>query len=198
MKPLLAGSCAFLMVALAVHSTSADIVFFKVTGNAGDGLLGGNVNPTAPTNPGSGAVGSTRIFFDTDTNDLHIDIEWGSANGYTDLTGEVTMLHLHGMTADPAPQSYNQVNSNILVNVGNSLNFDSSATSGGVVDNFFIGNPDVQGLLEGRTYLNIHTAANSAGEIRGYLVVVPEPGAAIGLFWFGLLATQRRKRSGLC
>ncbi len=177
-----------------IGAVQADIIFFKVTGNEGDGLLGGNVNPTAPTNPGSGGIGSTGIFLDTDTNTLHIDIEWGSGNGYTDMTDVVTMVHLHGMTADPAPQSFNQVNSNILINVGNSLNFDNSASSGGVIDDFFIGNPDIPGLLEGRTYLNIHTAANSGGEIRGYLVVVPEPASmAVCLVVVGLMIARRQR-----
>ena len=197
MKPkttCLAYGITALMLVLTVSHAQADIVFFKVTGLGGDGLLGGNVNPTAPDNPGSGGIGGTGIFLDTATGDFHIDIEWGSGNEYTDLTGEVTMVHLHGMTPDPAPLSFNQVNTNVLINVGNSLNFNNSASAGGVVDDFFVANPDIPGLLQGRTYLNIHTAANPAGELRGYLVAIPEPSstACVMLFLFG--GTLRRRR----
>jgi hypothetical protein len=52
----------------------------------------------------------------------------------------------------------------------------------------------LNGLNEGVTYLNIHTTNNPGGEIRGFLVPVPEPstfllaGAAIA----GLLLRRRR------
>jgi hypothetical protein len=154
----------------------ADIVVFKLTGVAGEGLLGGNVTNAPPTDAGSGGMGPTGLQLDTDMNILHIDIEWGSDNGYSDMSGLVTMVHLHGLTDDPAPQSFNQISTNILVNVGQLGVFNNSPTDGSVTGNFFLADADVAGLLEGRTYLNVHTNLNSMGEIRGYLVVVPEPG----------------------
>lgn len=44
----------------------------------------------------------------------------------------------------------------------------------------------LQGLSEGRAYLNIHTQAFPGGEIRGFLQQVPEP-ATLALMAFGLL-----------
>ena len=51
-------------------------------------------------------------------------------------------------------------------------------------------------ILEGRSYINFHTTQFPGGEIRGAIVVTPEPGAwallATGLTGVGLLARRRR------
>ena len=56
----------------------------------------------------------------------------------------------------------------------------------------------INGLLNGLTYLNIHTTAFPGGEIRGFVVVVPEPEAyallVAGLAMIGL-ATRKRRRA---
>ena len=184
------------LVSVAIFTCSpvaAEQVEFRLTGNAGAGLLPGNVTPPT-TSTGSGGIGLTGIIFDLDTNILHIDIGWGSENGYSDLTGEITMLHLHGPTDDPPPKSFSQTGE-LLINLGNSLNFDSSPTGGGLVDDFFISNPDVPALLGGRTYINVHTAMYEFGEIRGYLVrVVPEPGSTVILACLVSIAAFSRRR----
>ena len=42
--------------------------------------------------------------------------------------------------------------------------------------------------------MNVHTSANGGGEIRGNLVAVPEPSAALfGAASIGLLALRRRR-----
>jgi len=54
----------------------------------------------------------------------------------------------------------------------------------------------INGLLTGRTYLNIHTTANPGGEIRGF-VAVPEPMTAsliaLGLAAAGFVSRRRRR-----
>ena len=50
-----------------------------------------------------------------------------------------------------------------------------------------------QELLQNLTYLNLHSNRNTGGEIRGQLIVVPEP-AAIGMLGLGALALLARRR----
>ena len=190
---------AFALIILILFTCSplaAEQVEFRLTGNAGDGLLPGNVTPPTASD-GSGGIGLTGILFDLDTNFLYLDFGWGSENGFSDLTGEVTNLHLHGPTPDPAPLSYNETGP-LLINLATSPHFNSSPTGGGLVDFYFISNSDVDALLAGRFYINVHTEMYDMGEIRGYLVPVPEPGSAAVLGSLALLAASgRRRRSRL-
>lgn len=182
------------LVLLASHSR-AEIVDLVVTGAQGNGLLPGNINPGTSSN-GSGSIGSTGLFLDTDTNILHVDVEWGSENGFSDLTGEIILLHLHGPTPSLAPDNFGEVNPDILVNLGNSLNFNSSASGGGLVDEFFLSNAQEEYVLSGRTYINVHTDLYPTGEIRGYILPassIPEPSAATIMVAMMLFAGGRRR-----
>lgn len=51
----------------------------------------------------------------------------------------------------------------------------------------------VPNLLAGLSYINFHTVQFPAGEIRGQIIPVPEPGA-LGLLGLGLLAIVARRR----
>ena len=171
------------VIHLAGVAKSDEIQFF-LTGAEGIGLLPGNIDPPT-SSTGSGNAGSTGIVYDTDTNTFSVDIEWGSENGYSDLSGEVTLLHLHGPTPSLPPFNFGEVNPNIIVNLANSLNFNSSGSGGSLVDEYFLSNQEEEWLLQGRTYINVHTAMYETGEIRGYLLPqgfsIPEPGTGIGL-----------------
>lgn len=73
--------------------------------------------------------------------------------------------------------------------------WNSSASAGGFNGTVTILAADVPALLNGQFYMNVHTATNGGGEIRGNLVQVPEPtvslmGAAATL---GLLTLRRRR-----
>ena len=173
----------------------AEIVEFWLTGNGGAGLQASNVTPGTGS-AGEGGIGSSGITFDTDTNILHVDVNWGSGNGFGgDLTGPVTLLHLHGPTSAPPPDAFSQTGP-LMVTLSTSLSFNSSPIEGGVNDNYFINNADVPGLLQGRTYINVHTDSFPMGEIRGYLVAVPEPGSLWLLLAFSAVVTGRRKKQG--
>jgi hypothetical protein len=57
------------------------------------------------------------------------------------------------------------------------------------------------GIADGRAYLNIHTSTFPGGEIRGFLVPIPEPGTwlvcALGMAGIGLRSRFRRRRLNL-
>ncbi|MCP4079774.1 MAG: CHRD domain-containing protein [Planctomycetaceae bacterium] len=193
MKRLVAGLVLAVCCSYLSGAVTADIVDFRLTGNGGEGLLDTNVTP--PTgSAGEGGIGLSGITLDTDNNILHVDIDWGTANGYAgDLTGPVTKLHLHGPTPANAPDSFSQTGP-LMVTLSSSLSFNSSGINGGVNDDFFINSSDMQAILDGRTYINVHTDAFEFGEIRGYLVAaVPEPGTT-GLVLAGAIFVGLRRR----
>ena len=187
-------SCC-LVVLLFCGTAYCDQVQFFLTGAQGIGLLPGNIDPPT-SSTGSGDMGIAGILLDTDTNILSIDIEWGSENGYSDLSGEITLLHLHGPTPSLPPSNFGEVNPNIIVNLANSLNFNSSATGGGLNDGYFLSNQEEEWLLSGRTYINVHTEMHPTGEIRGYVLPnsVPEPGSTIFVSGIVIAAVLRRRR----
>ena len=89
---------------------------------------------------------------------------------------------------------------NVIINLGNSLQFDPTFDGGGLNDDFFLSNEEAEWLLDGRTYINVHTKMYDTGEIRGYLLpadaIVPEPGAVpLASLLLVALAGHRKRRS---
>lgn len=167
---------------------SADIIRLTLSGAAGNGITAAN----EPGNTGNGSGGLLgNLTFDTDTNELFADIGWGSGHGagFNDLTSDVTLLNIHGPTADGAPDSFNQNGPGLIT-----LNpQDTSADNGRYTGTVQL--PVANDLLTGRLYIHIHTANNTGGEARGYLVAVPEPatGGVLGIL-FALSLLKRRRR----
>jgi hypothetical protein len=180
-----------LLVAFAT-AASAQTIFFDLLGKGGTGLLGSNETGTVTT-PGSGGEIGGGIFLDTATNVLTINVGWGSGNGFTDLSGNAANAHIHG------PADIN-TSTGVLVQLGtlavSGITYDASATSGSItgsfdLDDLSLGTGD---LLAGLWYINIHTALNPPGEIRGNLVAIPEPSSLTALLGLTALFALPRRR----
>lgn len=158
---------------LAVLASPASAVIINFTAT----LSGAQEVPPTP----SPATGSAIVTLDTDTNLLSWNITFTAES----LLGTTTASHFHG----PAPAG---MNAPVIVNINLTPGFGSpqigSATISAEHEAFF---------LAELTYINIHTTTFPGGEIRGQVLMVPEPTSML-LFASGLLPilfAGRRRRS---
>jgi len=101
-----------------------------------------------PPNDSKG-TGTVTATFDTATKKL----TWKGS--YEGLSGPATAAHLHG----PAPAGKNAA---VMVPINpHGPSFEGSAT---------LTDAQAKALMDGDMYVNIHTAAHKAGEIRGQVV----------------------------
>ena len=119
---------------------------------------------------------STEIFsgitYNTDTNVLSFAIGYGSFAGFTNLTGPATLAHIHGPapvtgTAAPIHDFFTPVNQHLFAPV--------PANGGVIIGTAILSAANETNLLNGQLYINIHTAANPAGEIRAQLINIGNP-----------------------
>jgi hypothetical protein len=138
--------------------------------------------PTIPAGlPTPSGFGS--IMLDTIGNTITWDID------YQDLTGQIVApgAHLHG-PASPGVTAGVQV----FLAGGAAAPLPQPAT-GNLSGSAPITDAQEAEIIAGLWYVNIHTAANGAGEIRGQ--VVPEPTALAMIAWGGVVAFSRRSRT---
>lgn len=105
---------------------------------------------------GTRGTGSVTITYDPATK----TISWNGT--YTDLSGPVTAAHIHG-PADPGKNAPPVV---WMTKQGDSNPTFASPFTGSAQ----LTDEQAKDLLFGKYYVNIHTQANPAGEIRGQLV----------------------------
>jgi hypothetical protein len=170
-------SCALALFS-AVVSTNAAITYFDLSPAGTDvavGLSPSNQVPAVTNSTGSGDAISGGIAFDSDTHVLQVAIGYGSAAGFTDLTGVPSAMHIHG-PAGPG------TNAGVLISLV-PYNFSALAPAkGGVIyGNIVVASNVVPTLLAGLTYVNIHTATNPSGEIRGQLIPVVSSNATLAV-----------------
>lgn len=184
-------SIALLLLSLA--PSHAAIIALNLEGKGGVGLLSTNENGTISGSPGSGGEVGSGITYDNVANVLTINVAWGLANGFANLTGNASAGHIHGPTPSSGSAAFLQ-NVGVLFGLDSGPTWNNSASSGGVF-NRTINLTETQEaeLLAGRYYINIHTSTNGGGEIRGNIVVPETSTAVLGVAALGL-ATLRRRR----
>lgn len=160
---------ALAVSAAGVLAAQAHIISFDLVGKAGSGLLSGNQNGTINGTPGSGGEVGSGIVFNDQTGVLSIEVAWGSGNGFTNLTGNAVAGHIHGPTASSGSAAFNE-DAPVLINLDDTAGWNPSATSGGITRSVTLTSTQITQLFAGRLYINVHTAANGGGEIRGNLV----------------------------
>jgi hypothetical protein len=143
--------------------------------SAAVGLSPANEVPAVLNSTGSGGPISGGLVFDTDTYTLMLTVGYGSAAGFTDLTGPATSLTLNG------PAGTN-LNAGVLFDLAAFSFPAANPAQGGIIfGTVIVPTNAVPDLLAGLNYLNIGTATNTSGEIRGQLVpqspaiTCPEP-----------------------
>jgi hypothetical protein len=120
-------------------------------------LTGANEVPSNTT----GGTGTAWILFDPQNNTLSWTVE------YTGLTGDATGAHFHG-PADAAGTA------GVVISLTTA---DVGALASPIQGTAQISPEQAAQLTGGQWYVNIHTAANPGGEIRGQVEAV-EAGAA--------------------
>jgi hypothetical protein len=106
-----------------------------------------NGKSEVPANATAG-TGSVTATYDTDSKKL----TWKGS--YSGLTGPATAAHFHGPAAAGK-------NAGVMVPISPSgPSFEGSAT---------LNDAQAKALMDGDMYVNVHTAANKGGEIRGQL-----------------------------
>jgi hypothetical protein len=160
-----------LLVAATLSAQAAQIRFALSPpgSDLGVGLSPSNEVPAVTNSTGSGNIVGPGIVFDTDTSILHLSVGYGSAEGFTDLTGVPFAMHIHS----PAPPGHE---ANVLTNLTGFNVPAADPTKGGLIQGSLdYPTNSVADLLAGLAYINLHTPLNPGGEIRGQLIPINEP-----------------------
>lgn len=166
-----------LILSFALNYSNGAIINFDLSPagtDRGVGLSPLNETPAVTNSTGSGNEIGGGITFDTDTLVLSLSIGYGSAFGFTDLTGPATGMHIHG----PAPTN---VAASVIISLLANHTPATNPALGGFIGGTVTLTPDqATNLLAGSNYINIHTALNPNGEIRGQLVqAAPSAGPTV-------------------
>jgi hypothetical protein len=143
-------------------------VNFDLTGVAGAGLLAGNEPGVIIGGSGGEIFGG--IVLDTVASNLTVNVAWGSDFGFVDLSSAANNSHIHGPTANNNGNGFTQT-AGVMFNLPRTSNL---ATGGTITNTVGVSAAQMADLFNGKTYINVHTANNGGGEIRGFLVPVPQ------------------------
>mgnify|MGYP003382447274 CR=1 FL=1 len=163
----------------------AEVFQFDLWTGGVSGLSGLNESTPNDSTASGGEVGD-GLYYDDVLNLLTVNVAYG-VFGFEPLTGSYVGSHLHeGLPGVAGPIAVN------LDPLHNAFGQDAGFYTGSVS----LSEAQESSLLSGGLYMNIHSTTFGAGEIRGQLVVIPEPGTmalmtlgAGALLWF-------RRRTG--
>ncbi len=194
----LLGWAAFAVVVLGMAGVSRATLFQY------DAILDGPSESPANASPGTGFA---TVDYNDALHSLHITVT------FSGLTGTTTASHIHAPTVDPGV-----LTAGVATTTPTFAGFPLGVTSGTYENTLDLTvssswNPAyvtanggtnagaeaalAAALAADKSYLNIHTSTFGGGEIRGFLLPVPEP-ATLGMLAFGglaLLVIHRRVRS---
>ena len=138
--PILVGSLAF-----AISALTASAVDFVIPITAEQEVPIPNVAGFTPQ-------GEATVTVDTLTGVTTV------TGSYSGMSSNVSASHIHGLAAPEATGG-------VLFGLTNTGGTSGSISGGGTLNA-----AQIDGLLDGLLYINIHTATNGAGEIRGQIV----------------------------
>jgi hypothetical protein len=165
-------------------------------------LSGSNENPPNATT----GTGVAFVTIDEALGTMKLDVT------FQNMTNPTTIAHIHCCAVAPN-------NAGVATTVPTFAGFPTGVTSGSYLQTFDMNSADsynpafvtahggvpgafaffLAGMNSGSAYLNLHTAAFPAGEIRGNFAAIPEPGTwALMITGFGLTGVAiRRRRAAL-
>lgn len=164
----IAAIAAASLLALSATSSAAVLLYeFNL-----DGAQSGNL---------SSGTGFASVTLDTVSNELNWDID------FTGLTGTLSNSHFHGPAAPG-------VSNGVLVGIPMG---DASGQNAGTITGMAIIDDTVKShIIDGLSYINLHSTTFGGGEIRGQ--VIPEPGTyalMAGMVALGGAAWFRRRKA---
>lgn len=163
------------------------------TRDHGIGLSGLN-EPGQFAGVGSGNVVGNGITYNDLTNTLTFDFAYGSAFGFTDLAGNLTVMHIHAPGSVNFPSANTAAANNVIFDLASS-HTASGPRSGRFTGSTTLSDPNEVLLFNNQLYVNIHSSVQPGGEIRGQIVLIPEPSAALlGIVGSVALVARRRRR----
>ena len=160
------------------------------TGDHAIGLAAPN-ETAQPASPATGNEIGAGITYDDVTNILSFDVAYGSAFGFVDLGSAFSDAHFHA----PGPVNFPAVNTSApIIHPLGGFHTPSGTLSGRITGTVVLTAGQETDLFDNEIYLNIHSTGFPGGEIRGQLIPVPEPSAALLFLVSGGLLVFRRRR----